>query len=324
MHSIGNPLLWTAFGLLVVVALCVDLLMMRSRGAHRVGMREAMAWSGFWIALALIFNLGLWWYLGEHLPADEADELALQFLTGYVLEKALAVDNLFVFLMLFTYFGVPPERQQRVLVFGVLGAILLRAIMIFVGAALVAEFHWILYIFGAFLLVTGVKMLWWADEKPDLDGNPVLRWISSHLRLTRSYHEDRLSVRIEGVRHFTPLFLVMVMIAVTDLIFAVDSIPAIFVITTDPFIVLSSNVFAVLGLRALFFLLAAMADRFHLLSQGLALVLVFIGTKMLLADFFKIPVGIALGVVVVLISGAIAGSLLRPQRPALPGDSGAG
>ncbi len=321
MQTIGTPLLWTAFAVLVVLALCVDLLMMRSKGAHRVGTREALLWSAFWVALALAFNGWLWWYLGQHLPQPQANELAIQFLTGYVLEKALAVDNIFVFLMLFTYFAVPPERQQRVLVYGVIGAIVLRGIMIFIGAALIQQFHWILYLFGLFLLVTGAKMLWWAGEETDLEGNPVMRWLSGHLRLTRSYHGDAMSVRIDGVRHFTPLFLVMVMIAVTDVIFAVDSIPAIFAITTDPFIVLTSNVFAVLGLRALFFLLAAMADKFHLLSYGLAIVLMFIGTKMLIIDLWKVPVGLALGVVVLAIGGSMVASVLIPPKTAVPDDA---
>ncbi len=320
MVTIGTPLLWIVFAILVIAALCVDLLLMRSKGAHRVSIREAVAWSAFWIALALIFNGWLWWYLGERLPPAQANELAMQFLTGYLLEKALAVDNLFVFLMLFTYFVVPPERQQRALIFGVLAAIVLRAIMIFIGAALIARYHWILYVFGVFLLGTGIKMIWWAGEKPDLEGNPVLRWLSGHLRLTRGYHGDRLSVMIDGVRHYTPLFLVIAMIGVTDLIFAVDSIPAIFAITTDPFIVLTSNVFAVLGLRALFFMLAAVADRFHLLNYGLAIVLMFIGLKMLIIEFYKVPVLHALVVVVVVIAASMVFSILRPQPPVEQGE----
>jgi len=310
--SVGTPGMWAAFALLVILALGVDLLMMRSKGEHRVGTREALHWSAFWIALALLFNAWLWWHLSERMPAAQANEYALKFLTGYVLEKALAVDNLFVFLMLFGYFAVPPERQQRVLIYGVIGAIVLRAIMIIIGAALVARFHWILYVFGLFLLVTGVRMMWWGEHKPDLEGNRILRWLSGHLRLTRSFHGDRFVVRIDGVRHYTPLFLVMAMIAVTDVIFAVDSIPAIFAITTDPFIVLTSNVFAVLGLRALFFVLASMADRFHLLNYGLAFVLIFIGGKMLVAEFWKVPVGSALAIVALAIGISMLLSLLRP------------
>jgi len=319
MESVGTPALWLGFALLVVIALCVDLFLMRSKGEHAVGVREALGWSAFWIALAMVFNLCLWWYLGRELPAAQANDYALKFLTGYVLEKALAVDNLFVFLMLFNYFAVPPERQQRVLIYGVIGAIVLRAMMIFIGAALVARFHWVLYFFGLFLLFTGARMMWWSEKSIDLDDNRVLRWMSGHLRLTRGYHEDRFVVHIDGLRHYTPLFLVMVMIAVTDLIFAVDSIPAIFAITTDPFIVLTSNVFAVLGLRALFFLLASMAERFHLLNFGLAFVLMFIGGKMLIAEFWKVPVGAALAVVFVAIAGSMLISVLKPQEPPTPG-----
>ncbi|MGQ0801688.1 MAG: TerC family protein [Pseudomarimonas sp.] len=314
MESIGTPLLWSAFAVFVLLALCVDLVLMRSKGAHRVGTREAMLWSAFWIFLALVFNAWLWWYLDRRLPAEEASELATQFFTGYLLEKALAVDNMFVFLMLFNYFAVPQERQQRVLIYGVVGAILLRAVMIFIGAALIAQFHWILYLFGLFLLITGAQMIWRADDPPNLDGNPILRWMSGHLRLTRNFHDDKFRVNIDGVWHFTPLFLVMVMIAFTDVIFAVDSIPAIFAITTDPFIVLTSNVFAVLGLRALYFLLAAMADRFHLLKYGLAFVLMFIGMKMLIVDFWKVPVGWALLVVVLAIAVSMVVSLMVPPR----------
>ena len=323
MQTIGTPLLWTAFTVFVILALCVDLFMLKAKGAHKVGTREALGWSAFWIFLAFAFNGWLWWYLGhspDHTQA-EANDLALKFLTGYALEKALAVDNIFVFLVLFNYFAVPPVQQQRVLIFGVIGAIVLRAIMIFIGAALVAQFHWILYVFGAFLLFTGGKLLWSAGDEPDLENSGVLRWLSSHLKLTREYHGAKLSVMIDGVRHYTPLVLVMAMIAVTDVIFAVDSIPAIFVITTDPFIVLTSNVFAVLGLRALFFLLAAMADRFHLLNYGLAIVLIFIGSKMMLVDIWKIPVGWALGVVVLVIGGSMVLSLLMPKAAA---DGGGG
>ena len=322
MSSSGTPLLWAAFAGFVVAALAVDLLVMNGRGAHRVRFREAAIWSAAWIALALLFNLGLWWWLRARAGVEVADQVALEFLTGYLVEKALAVDNIFVFLMLFTHFAVPVEQQQRVLVYGVIGAIVLRAVMILVGAALIARFHWILYIFGAFLLFTGIKMLWMVEKKPDVEGNPMLAWLRNHLPLTRGYHGNAFRLRIDGRWQYTPLFLVMVMIGVTDLIFAVDSIPAIFAITLDPFIVLTSNVFAVLGLRALYFMLAGMADRFHLLGYGLALVLVFIGIKMLLLEVYKIPVGVALLGVAVLIAGSIVLSVLRPPRqPPEPGPS---
>ena len=316
METIGNPWLWAGFGGLVVIALLVDLVLMRHGGAHKVTFKEAAWWSLGWVALAMIFNGALWWYVGQTAGAAEANRVGLEFLTGYLVEKALAVDNIFVFLMLFTYFAVPEEQRQRVLVIGILGAIVLRAILIFVGAALLAKFHWLLYLFGAFLLLTGIKMWFAAGKEPDLDKNPVLRWITGHLPLINRYHGDALWLGRGKRRRYTPLFVVLVMIAVTDVIFAVDSIPAIFAITSDPFIVLTSNVFAVLGLRAMFFLLAGMADRFHLLPYGLATVLIFIGAKMLLIDVYKIPILWSLGTVAMIIGITVALSLLRPAKPA--------
>ncbi len=314
MQTIGTPGMWAAFALVVAAALVVDFVLLRSGGPHRVSFREALLWSLAWIGLALAFNLGLWWWLDAHAGRAVANEIGLEFLTGYVVEKSLAVDNIFVFLMVFNYFAVPTEQRQRVLMLGVLGAIVLRALLIFVGAALVARFHWILYVFGLFLIVTGVKMLIAAGQEPDLDRNPILRWMRSRLPLTRDFRDGALSVIEHGKRHYTPLFVVMVLIAVTDVIFAVDSIPAIFAVTEDPFVVLTSNVFAVLGLRAMFFLLEGMAERFHLLSYGLAAVLLFIGTKMLLASVFAIPIGIALVVVALLIGASIGASLVIPRR----------
>ena len=314
METIGNPWLWAGFGGLVVIALLVDLVLMRHGGAHKVTFKEATWWSLGWIALAMIFNGALWWYVGETAGAAEANRVGLEFLTGYLVEKALAVDNIFVFLMVMTYFAVPEEQRQRVLVIGILGAIVLRSILIFAGAALLAKFHWLLYVFGAFLLLTGIKMWFAAGQEPDLEKNPALRWMRNHLKLTDGYRGAALSVRENGVRWYTPLFVVLVLIGVTDVIFAVDSIPAIFAITSDPFIVLTSNVFAVLGLRAMFFLLAGMADRFHLLPYGLAVVLGFIGTKMLLIDVYKIPVPWALGTVAAILGVTVALSLARPQK----------
>jgi len=322
LETIGTPLMWTVFTVLVLAALAVDLLVLRQNGPHKVSTREAVIWSVAWIALAMVFNIGLWWYLQGQLPAEDAKRIALEFLTGYLVEKALAVDNIFVFLMLFTYFAVPPQSQQRVLIFGVLGAIVLRGILIFIGAALIAQFHWILYLFGIFLLATGVKMLWAAGQEPDMDKNPVLRWLTGRFPMVRRYHGEALWLGQGRRRKYTPLFIVLVMIAVTDVIFAVDSIPAIFAITTDPFIVLTSNVFAVLGLRALYFLLAGAAEKFHLLAYGLAMVLIFIGAKMLLVDIYKIPVAISLGVVAAVIATSMVMSLWikpRPPKDVLPG-----
>jgi len=314
MISIATPTMWVIFTLFVVLALIVDLLVLKANGPHKVSTREALLWSLAWIGLAVVFNLGLWWYLKDTGNPD-ANRIGLEFMTGYLVEKALAVDNIFVFLMIFNYFAVPAPSQQRVLIYGVLGAIVLRAIMIFIGAALIQQFHWILYFFGLFLLATGAKMLWAAGQEPDLEKNPILRWIPTPLPLTRHYSGEAFVVQEDGLKKYTPLFVVMVMVAFTDVIFAVDSIPAIFAITTDPFIVLTSNVFAVLGLRALYFLLAGMAEKFHLLAYGLALVLMFIGIKMLIVDFYKIPVGISLGVVAALIASAMAFSLIiKPKE----------
>ncbi len=310
MGNIETTGLWIAFLAIVVAALAVDFFVLGRRGAHRVTLREAALWSVAWIALALAFNAGLWWWVEQHAGRALANEVGLEFLTGYLLEKALSIDNIFVFLLVFNTFAVPVELRQRALMLGVLGAIGLRAIMIFVGAALVARFHWILYLFGLFLIVTGVKMLVSADSAPDLDDNPVLRWMRKHLRITRGFHGEHLRVEEGGQRAFTPLFVVLVLIAVVDVVFAVDSIPAIFAVTLDPFIVLTSNVFAVLGLRALFFLLAGMADRFHLLGYGLAGVLVFIGIKMLIVPWYKVPIGAALGVVAAFIVSSILASLI--------------
>jgi tellurite resistance protein TerC len=315
MQTIGTPGLWAVFAAVVLAALVIDFRVLRAGGGHRVSFRAALLWSVAWVSLALLFNLGLWWWLDGHGSRGVANEISLQFLTGYVIEKSLAVDNIFVFLMLFNYFAVPAEQRPRALMLGVLGAIVLRALLIFIGAALVARFHWILYLFGLFLLVTGIKMMLSANQHPNLDANPVLRWMRTHLPLSKGFHGGALSVIHEGKRSYTPMFVVMVLIAVTDVIFAVDSIPAIFAVTEDPFIVLTSNVFAVLGLRAMYFMLEGAAERFHLLSYGLASVLMFIGTKMLVAGFFKIPIGIALGVVALLIGTSIVASLWTKPRP---------
>jgi tellurite resistance protein TerC len=301
--------MWAVFIAFVLVMLALDLFALGGRKAHKVSIKEAAAWSVAWVTLALAFNGLLWWWLDGTAGREVANAKALEFLTGYLIEKSLSVDNIFVFLMIFSYFAVPPEYQRRVLIYGVLGAIVMRAIMILAGAWVVSQFHWVIYLFGAFLVITGIKMLVFADKEPDLANNPVLRWMRGHLRITDDYHGEKFSVVKDGVRWFTPLFLVVMLIEVTDLIFAVDSIPAIFAITTDPFIVFTSNIFAIMGLRALYFLLADIAGRFHLLKYGLALVLVFVGVKMLIVDFYKVPIGIALGVVAIIIASSIFASL---------------
>jgi len=316
IETVASWWMWAGFVAFVVAMIAVDMYFLQARGSHKVSVREAAAWSAVWVLLALAFNAWFWWYLDGSVGREIANDKALEFLTGYLIEKSLAVDNIFVFIMIFGFFAVPAEYQRRVLLYGVLGAIVMRAVMILVGAVLLAKFHWILYLFGAFLVITGIKMLVFAEQEPDLAKNPVLRWMRGHLRITDEYHGERFTVRRNGVLWFTPLFLVLVLIEITDLVFAVDSIPAIFAVTDDPFIVFTSNIFAILGLRAMYFLLADIADRFHLLKYGLAMVLVFIGAKMLLLDFYKIPIAVALGVVGVVIAASVVASLLVPRRRA--------
>jgi tellurite resistance protein TerC len=260
----------------------------------------------------------MWWHLGgasaDPALRDVANDKALEFITGYLVEKALAVDNIFVFLMLFTYFSVPVDFQKRVLMIGILGALVLRAVMIFIGAWAISRFHWILYVFGVFLVFTGAKMWWAAGQEPDLESNPALQWIRKHIRIASDYDGERFTTVVDGVRMATPLAIVAILIGIVDVIFAVDSIPAIFAITTDTFIVLTSNVFAILGLRAMYFLLAGMHERFHLLSYGLALVLMLIGAKMLLIDVYKVPVAWSLGVTAGVLALTMTLSLLIPPK----------
>ena len=314
IESTGTPILYLGFTVLVILLLAVDFLVLKVQGTHRVGVKEAAGWSLVWIAIALAFCGWFWWYLDARFPREVANQKALEYLAGYLIEKSLAVDNVFVWITLFSFFAVPAQFQKRVLLYGVLGAILMRAGLIYVGAVLLAKFHWILYVFGLFLLITGVKMLLFAGEEPDLEKNPVLRWMRRHLKITDEHHAENFFVMKDRVRYATPLFVVLVLVEVTDLIFAVDSIPAIFAITGDPFIVFTSNIFAILGLRAMYFLLADMAQRFHLLKYGLALVLMLIGVKMLLLDVYKIPVAIALGSVAFILLASVLASLASPHR----------
>ena len=315
METIGTWWMWAAFGVVVTVMLVVDLCVVGGGRQHRVSVKEAAAWSVVWVVLALGFAGALWGHLDGTVGREAANAKALEFVTGYLIEKSLAVDNVFVWLMLFAFFAIPPELQKRVLLYGVLGAIVMRTVMIFAGVWLIAKLDWMLYVFGAFLLVTGIKMWLYADHTPDLANNPLLKWMRRHMKVTDTLHGERFfALREEGgkpLRYATPMFLVLVLVEASDLIFAVDSIPAIFAITTDPFIVLTSNVFATLGLRAMYFLLADMASRFALLKYGLALVLIFIGLKMLLLDIYKIPVAASLGVVGLIIAASIVLSLRR-------------
>jgi tellurite resistance protein TerC len=299
METIVPVWLWLTFVGIVLASLFIDFVVLKKQGAHDIGVKEALNWSLIWIALSFVFNGLLWWAVKDHTGSNEmANTKSLEFLTGYLIEKSLAVDNIFVFLLIFTYFAVPTAFQKRVLMIGIIGAIVLRTIMILVGGWLLAEFHWVLYVFGAFLIITGIKIWWAAGQEPDLNNNPALKLLRKWMPVSQHYDGERFWTVENGVKIATPLLMVISLIALTDVIFAVDSIPAIFAITSDPFIVLTSNVFAILGLRAMYFLLAAVANSFHLLNYGLAIILVFIGVKMSLIDIYKIPVAVSLGVVV--------------------------
>jgi tellurite resistance protein TerC len=313
--------LWVGFNLFVLAMLALDLGVFH-RKAHVVAFKESIAWTVVWVALALVFNAGIWHFAGA--------QKALEFFTGYVIEKSLSVDNVFVFAMLFSYFAVPPLYQHKVLFWGILGALAMRAVMIALGAALIAEFSWIIYVFGAFLVLTGIKMAVKREEAIHPERNPVVRGFKRLMPVTSDYREDRFFVVEHGVRHATPLFVVLLLVEVSDLIFAVDSIPAIFAVTTDPFIVYTSNVFAILGLRSLYFALAGVMDKFHYLKIGLGVVLAFVGVKMLLVHSpYKLDTLLSLGVVVGILAVSVVASLLRPKKtgpfesPGGPGSLGA-
>jgi tellurite resistance protein TerC len=297
--------LWVIFNVFVLGILALDLLVLH-RDAHAVSLREALIWSCVWVSLALIFCLGVFFFRGG--------EKALEFLTGYVIEWSLSVDNLFVFLVIFSYFAVPPIYQHRVLFWGILGALVLRATFIATGSALLANFHWMIYVFGGFLVFTGIKLLFAGEEKIEPEKNPAVRMVRRFIKITPEYHGQNFFIRKDGQLWATPLFLVLVVVETTDVIFAVDSIPAIFAITLDPFIVYTSNVFAILGLRALFFLLAGVMEMFHYLRVGLSFVLCFVGAKMLIADFYKIPIAVSLGVVAGILILSILASIVRQRK----------
>ena len=322
MDTIAPTWLWLFFIASVLVALFVDFVVLRKQGAHSVTVKEAVNWSLIWVALSFAFNGLFWWAVYQDHGTTLANTKSMEFLTGYLIEKSLAVDNIFVFLMIFTYFAVPPDFQKRVLMIGIVGAIVLRTVMILLGSWLISEFHWVLYVFGAFLLLTGIKMWWAAGKEPDLDSNPALKLLRKVLPVSKSFDGEKFFTVENGKRIATPLLMVIALVGLTDVIFAVDSIPAIFAITSDPFIVLTSNIFAILGLRAMYFLLAAVASKFHLLSYGLAVILVFIGTKMLLIDVIKIPVLLSLGVVVAILAVTMVWSVrTAPKLPVSPGQS---
>jgi tellurite resistance protein TerC len=304
METIGTPGLWLGFTAFVLALLALDLGVFH-RKAHEVTTREALTWSIVWISLALLFNVGIAYWYGR--------ERGMEFLTGFLIEKALAVDNIFVFAVVFSTFAVPPALQHRVLFWGILGALVMRAIFIAAGAALIHQFHWIMYVFGAFLILTGVRLFVQREVEPHPENNPLVRLFVRWVPSVSTYDGARFFTIKDGRRYATPLLLVLVVIEVTDLIFAVDSIPAIFAVTSDPFIVYTSNIFAILGLRSLYFLLAGVMNQFHYLKVGLALVLMFVGIKMTIVDLYKIPITVSLGVIATMIGGAIIASWLRPR-----------
>jgi tellurite resistance protein TerC len=301
--------LWTGFNLFVLLMLALDLGVFH-RKAHVVSFREAIAWTIAWVTLAMLFNIGVWHFAGA--------QKALEFTTGYVIEYSLSVDNIFIFAMLFSYFSVPPVYQHRVLFWGILGALVMRAIMIAAGTVLITKFAWVIYIFGAFLILTGIKMIVKREEEIHPERNPVVRWFKKLMPVTSDYRGDKFFVRENGIRMATPLFVVLLLVEVSDVIFAVDSIPAIFAVTKDPFIVYTSNVFAILGLRSLYFALSGVLDKFHYLKIGLGVVLAFVGVKMLLGHTaYKIDTLVSLGVIVAVLAASIIVSLLRPKKAVL-------
>ncbi|MBK6939624.1 MAG: TerC family protein [Planctomycetes bacterium] len=311
LESIGHPGLWIAFLAFVLGMLALDLGVFH-RKAHAISLREAAIWSAVWIGLAGVFNVWLW--------SSHGSVKGMEFLTGYVIEKSLSVDNIFVFAVIFSAFAVPQAYQHRVLFWGILGALVMRALFIVVGGAMLERFHWMIWVFGAFLVLTGLKLMWRDDSKVDPAQNPIVRMVRRFVPMTQGYEGDRFFVRQGGRWLATPLFLALIAVEATDVIFAVDSIPAIFAITRDPFIVFTSNIFAILGLRSLYFLLAGILDRFRYLKFGLALVLVFVGAKMVMLEVYKVPVGISLMIIVGILGGSIVASLLRRKDdpPATP------
>lgn len=316
--SVGTPLFYGVFFAAVLIMIAIDMLSLKKTGAHKVSVKEALAWSCVWVAVSLGFAVWLYFELAGNpaYGAVVAKQKVMEYLTGYVLEKSLAVDNIFVFLMIFSYFKVPPQYQHRVLLYGVLGAIALRAVMIFIGAVLVQQFEWILYLFGAFLLYTGIHMMKpeKEDEGEDLADNKLLIWLKKMIPVSKELDGEKFFTVENGKRIATPLFLVLIMVELSDVIFAVDSIPAVFAVTTDPFIVLTSNIFAILGLRAMYFLLADVADRFVFLKYGLAFVLSFIGVKMLIMYWVHIPIAVSLSVVFGALGASILTSILYTRK----------
>ena len=302
----ANTSFWIGFNIFVLLMLALDLGVF-NRKAHVVSVKEALIWSGVWVTLALIFNSLIYYWFGEH--------KAVEFLTGYLIEKSLSIDNIFVFVLVFSYFQVPAIYQHKILFWGILGALIMRVIFIFAGVALIERFHWTIYIFGVFLIYTGYKMFTEKDKKMDPEKNPVIKFFRKIMPVTNQLHGDKFFVKLDGKQHATPLFLVLILIETTDLIFAVDSIPAILAITQDRFIVYTSNVFAILGLRSLYFALAHIVDRFIYLSYGLAIILVFVGLKMVMVDIFKVPTFISLLIIALVVTGSVVLSFMKTEKP---------
>jgi len=301
----NSILLWIGFNLFVLLMLALDLGVFH-RNSHEIKLKEAIIWSGVWIALALIFNVGIWYFLGE--------VKAVEFLTGYIVEKSLSVDNIFVFVLIFGSFQVPAVYQHRVLFWGVFGALIMRAIFIFAGVSLITKFHWIIYLFGAFLIFTGIKIARDKGTKINVENNPLLNFVGKYIPVTSGYFNSNFFVKLNSKWHATPLFMVLLLVETTDLIFAVDSIPAVLSITSDPFIVYTSNVFAIMGLRSLYFALAGSLKYFTYLHYGLALILVFVGIKMLITDFYKLDPFVSLGVIGLILAGSIAASFIWKKK----------
>ncbi|MDH0835992.1 TerC family protein [Acinetobacter johnsonii] len=303
MESIGNLWLYIAFFGIVTVMLLIDFLGFKQKEGQEVKIKTAALWSIAWVSIASLFGAGLWLYLQQTAGVTVANTKVMEYFAGYLLEKSLAVDNVFVWLMIFAAFAIPPALQRQLLLYGVLGAIILRTIFIFIGAWFVQEFSWILYIFGAFLVYTGFKFFKGQnEEETNIEDMAILKWLRKHMRITPQLHGNKFFVRQNGILWATPLFLVLILVEASDVIFAVDSIPAIFAVTSDPFIVLTANLMAILGLRAMFFLLSGAATKMHYLPYGLGIILVFIGFKMLMLDVFHMPIWISLGFIVLVLT----------------------
>jgi tellurite resistance protein TerC len=310
----GTPILYLGFSALVIVLLLVDFLLLKAQGSHKVSIKEAASWSVVWFLVAAAFGAWYWYHVGKLYGTQVADQKTLEYATGYLIEKGLAIENVFVWITIFSYFAIPNELQKRVLLWGVIGAILMRAGLIYAGALLIQQFSWIFYVFGIFLVVTGIKMFFFTGKTSDLSTNPLLRWLRSHLPISKELHGEKFMIIENGKRVLTPLFLVLILVEISDLIFAVDSIPAIFAVTSDPFIVFTANTFAILGLRAMYFLLSDVADRFHLLGYGLALIVTLVGIKMLIMGFYKVPILWMLSTVAAILVASVVASLLIPKR----------